>query len=58
MQGPDAENEDSPDGQLGELRGGHLDKVSLTAPTGSVKWLFDNNTMSELFVLVRWGRAA
>ncbi len=58
VRGPDGADKDALDGQLGGLRVGNLVKVPLPKPTGQVTWLFDDNSMSDLFVLVTWGKAS
>jgi len=57
VKGPDGANEDPLGGQLGELRVGQLSKVPLPSPIGQVSWLFDDNSMSDLFFVVTWGKA-
>ncbi len=50
--------EDAVGGQLGDLRVGQLAKEHLPKPIGPVKWLFSDNSMSDLFFIVTWGKAA
>lgn len=50
-------DEDILGGQLGDLRVGQLGNVPLPAPTGNVFWLLSDNTMSDLFFVVTWGKA-
>lgn len=57
VKGPDDDaEEDSLGAQLGELRVGQLTKVPLPSPTGRVTWLFNDNSMSDLFLVVTWGK--
>jgi hypothetical protein len=58
VKAPGITDEDVLGGQLGELRVGQLNEVPLPPPTGKVTWLFSDNTMSDLFFVATWGKAA
>lgn len=41
---------------LGGLKEGKLDKISLPSPTGMFSLFIDDNSMSDLWVSVKWGK--
>ncbi|HEX9606887.1 MAG TPA: hypothetical protein VF962_06620, partial [Gemmatimonadaceae bacterium] len=58
VKGPNGADEDTlGPPPLGNLLVGQLTKVPLPKPTGHVTWLLSDNSMSDLFFVVTWGKA-